>query len=101
MDGIGSTLGIESIVLHGFVHLRLSARLGICSITVCTETGKCLGMVCRSTFKNVRHQLLHETSGPSSPESDSAAYREQVSLSSLHSPSISSGWVWMSELITA
>lgn len=52
-------------------------------------------MVCRSTFKNVRHQLLHQISDPSSPES--AAYREQESLFSVHSPSTSSGSVWVLE----
>lgn len=34
-------------------------------------------------FQECKHQLLHQISGPSSPESDSAAHREQVSLSSL------------------
>lgn len=48
-------LGTEAIGLHGFSHPKASARPGIRPIRVCTETRKCLGLVCRSTFKNIRH----------------------------------------------
>lgn len=73
-------LGTETLGLHGFLHPKLSARPGIRPIRACTGTRKCLGTLCRSTFKNVRHQLLHQTNGTSSPESVSRSGRRQCYL---------------------
>lgn len=49
-----SGLGTKAVGLHGFPHPKFSAGPGI-HTRVRTQTCKCPGTVCRSTFKNVRH----------------------------------------------